>query len=76
MNNYIFKINGENTLFHRSTRKIIWFSLPSLKPIHKYYTKSSFINLNEQGNIIIADEGSVSFATIKLPPLTICEYSK
>ena len=69
--NIIYKINNTNTILYRSSRKIIWFNVPDLKILEKYYTKSTFIHINTSGTIMVVDKNSLSFLTADLPPLQI-----
>ena len=62
--NTVYKINNCNTLLYRSTRKLIWFNVPDLKIMEKYYTKSSFIHINNNGSIMVVDKNLLCFLTL------------
>lgn len=74
MNNLVFKINNEPTVIYKTDRKIVWLSLPELNPIFKYYTKSNCIQTINQTSILIIDKTTITFATIKMMPLTIAPF--
>ena len=74
--NVIYKINNTNTLLYRSRRKLIWFSLPDLNIIEKYYTNSNFLHINSHGTIMVLDQNCLTFLTPQLPPITLIEFQK
>ena len=76
MNNQIYHVHGMPTILHRSSRKLVWLSLPDLQPIYKYYTRSKFYQITESGSVLVMDGTNVSLLTIELPPATLCEYQR
>lgn len=79
MNNHALRINGETSIIHQASRKLMWLSLPELLPINKYYTKSNFVQVihshdsdhGSDSSMIVIDKNCVNFLTVNVPPLSL-----
>ena len=76
MNNQIYRVHGTPSVLHRSHRKLIWLSLPTLQPIYKYYTHSHYLSTMSSGSIMVIDGTSITFLTVQLPPLILSSFRK
>ena len=64
MNNQIYKVHGTPSLLHRSQRKLVALSLPTLEPIYKYYTRSRHFHVTGSHSRMVIDGSNISFLTI------------
>ena len=71
MNNQIYRVHGSPSVLHRSHRKLIWFALPELTPIYKYYTRSNYYTTMSSGSVMVIDKTNIIFLTVELPPLSL-----
>ena len=76
MNNQIYRVHGNPFVLHRSHRKLIWFSLPDLAPVHKHYTRSHYFSAMDSGLVMVLEQSNVVFLTVELPPLSLSEFRR